>query len=476
MGRVNADTNRRIFSALTQYDDAINLVGDLAEEWAVSSDRKTFTFRLRKGVKWHDGAPFTSKDVAFTFARHAHPAAQGGYSNLLDTVVGVDELRGGKAETISGVKTPDDLTLVVELKAPLSAFPANMSKIYIVPEHRLGKASPEAFPKDPFWSTLPIGTGPYKLTKYVPQQSLEYERHVDFHFGKPKIEKMVWTLIPDSATHLLAIEKGEIDYTNAISGAENMARAKKNESLFIMTNAEPRSPQISPHCQVFTDKRVRQAMCHAINRKALIEITGDPDFYVPNEYFFMPKWVSEGALKFSDLYPHDPKKARALLEEAKWDFNREIEYMIGGNAPSPESLLIQEQLQAAGFKVKLRLVPQTSPYMYGEAKYDLVSVGMAYDDPYNVAQSYTCRTTGPGGTSLSQYCSPEFDKLMAEESMAANQQERAVLYKKMNEVLLRDAAAVLTIYGPNRAVFRKRVHVPRWAWYAFDYSWEWWLD
>ncbi len=302
VGRVNADTNRRIFSSLTQFDSNLDLIGDLAENWSVSDDRLTYTFTLRPGIVWHDGAPFTSQDVAFTILSHTHPAVAGFYANAFDKVVGIEEYRNEASDTISGMTTPDDQTIVFELTQPFSVFPSNLATIWIFPHHLLGEVAPEDLRLDPFWSTLPIGTGPYKLVNYVPKQTLEYAANENYHFGAPKIERMIWTQIPEAATQLLALESGEIDYCQMSLTRDDFDRVNENDDLYIMEAFEPRLPQMAMHYRNFDDLRVRQAICAAVDRSALLAAAGGEGYATLLEYYFMNPWASEGAIKWSDVH------------------------------------------------------------------------------------------------------------------------------------------------------------------------------
>ena len=477
LGRVNIDSNQRIYASLTMLDWNYELMPYMAESWEISADGTTYTFNLHKGMKFHDGKSVTAKDVAFTYNMNAHPACASAQASKLDAIKGYQEVRDGAAETLEGVKTPDDFTVICELGRPLSAFLENVFFVFVFPEHALAGVKPEDIRTNPFWSTLPFGCGPYKLTKYVPKQTLEYERHVDFHLGKPYIEKMIWTVIPSRETQILALEKDELDYVYSIgSDADTIERIKKNPDLFIMEGLGPRVSQMAINWDAFPDKRVRQAIIHAIDRDALLTTVGGPEISIKTQYYFQNPWASEGATKLDDVYDYNPEKAKALLDEAEWDFERELKIHQRGTEPSAQMVIIQEMLQAVGLKVKLQMEETINTVLYETGEYDFAIAGFAPPDPYSVAQRFTCDSRAPNGTSLTMYCNPEFDVLVQQAERATTKEQQAELYRQMQAKLLEDAVSVLLPRTPNRAAFRSRVHADTWAWYAMDGSWMWWME
>lgn len=476
-GVVNVDIYKRVFDSLVQFDPTLQIQGDLADKWERSADGKTWTFHLRDGIKWHDGAPFTSKDVAFTLNRVAHPAVHAYHGFVTKPIAGAKEMADGKAEELVGVKTPDDNTVVIELAQPSSSFLAGMTKVWVIPMHLLADVKPEDLPKNAMWSTQLIGTGMYKMTNYVPKQVIELEANENWVLGAPKIKKWIWSIIPDRATQLLGLEKGEIDYVNFGGNKDEVARIDKTPTLKYVLANEPRTDVYGLNSSR-VDKTLRQAMAFAVDPQAILEAVGGSSVARIQEYFFMNPWIADKAVKWSDVYKYDPAKAKQLLQEAKYDPSREIVFITKGDkTPPPDAVLLQEMLQDVGMKVNVKLVDTVSPYLYESLDYDIANTGNVYDDPFIQAAVFTCGAAGKGGNSLTQYCNPEFDKLLAADALAPDQNARAELYRKMQEVLVNDAASIPKPYSPGRAVFNKRVKVPGpWAWYVWDNSWQWELE
>lgn len=476
-GVVNVDIYKRVFDSLVQFDPKLQIQPDLAGSWERSDDGKTWTFHLRDGIKWHDGAPFTSKDVAFTLSRVANPEVHAYHAFVTKPIVGAAELASGKEETLTGVTTPDDKTVVIQLTSPSASFLAGMTKVWMVPQHLLGEVKAADLPKDPMWSTKLIGTGMYKMKNYVPKQVIELEANEDWVLGAPKIKNWIWSIIPDRATQLLGLEKGEIDYINFGGNKDEVARIKNTPILYYIEANEPRTDVFALNSSR-VDKTLRQAMAYAVDPDAILEAVGGPTVARIQEYFFMNEWIANGSVKWSDVYKYDPAKAKELLAEAKYDPNREIVFITKGDkAPPPDAVLLQEMLQDVGMKVNVKLVDTVSPYLYESLDYDIANTGNVYDDPFIQAAVFSCGATGKGGNSLTQFCNPEMDKLIAADALAKDQAERASLYQKMQEILVNDAASIPKPYSPGRAVFNKRVKVPGpWAWYVWDNSWQWELE
>ena len=186
-----------IYNGLVDLDKDFKPAPDLAESWTVSADAKTYTFKLVKGVKWHDGVPFTSADVKFTFEEvllkfHARTKA-------------------GVEPVLAGIDTPDDTTVIFRFKTPYSPLlqQLNVIEAPIVAKHIYQGTDIQNNPAN----LKPVGTGPFRFVDYKKGQQLTLERNPDyFKPGLPYLDKLVFTIIPQDATRVLAFENNEVDY------------------------------------------------------------------------------------------------------------------------------------------------------------------------------------------------------------------------------------------------------------------------
>ncbi len=294
------------------------LIGDLAESWEISADNLTWTFKLRPGVTWHDGEPFTAKDVKFTVELCYNPAntmAPCHYVSAVNGAVGVEEYKAGTATEVTGVKAIDDLTISFTFTAPNSLFPTTISELYILPEHTVGKIAPAEMKTAEYWKTSQIGTGPFIWDKYTAGQSTELVAFDNYWRGRPKLDRIIRRHFEDPASALLAFDAGEIHMTYIT--ADEVARERENPDAVVLPGNSGVDNGLqfnSTKYPEFGIKEVRQALMYAVDRQAIIDnVYGGAASMVPCLYG-LPN-LNAGV----DPYPYDPAKAQALVAAAGVD-------------------------------------------------------------------------------------------------------------------------------------------------------------
>ncbi|WP_205664695.1 ABC transporter substrate-binding protein [Ammonifex thiophilus] len=331
-----------VFDSLLEKDEK-GLIPWLAEKWEISPDGKTYTFCLRQGVKWHDGQPFTAKDVAFTLD----------YARRFPPVWGFD------ASIIQKVEVLDPHKVKVELTQPMATFLEKMSKLAIIPEHIWKGVN------DPYNFTKPeavIGTGPYKLTDYSKEHgTYKFEANPDFWGPKPRVKTLEF--IPVS-NELVAFEQGQI--AMATVPPDILPRFQNKPEFKVV-----RQPGFWGYEMLFNLRKnpalalreVRQAIAYAIDRKELVEklargaaLPGNPGILPPDHIWYNPNVPQ---------YEYDPGKAKELLEKAGFKYldgdgirkdekGRRLSFQLlisGGEARMAE--LIQQRLREVGIEVKV---------------------------------------------------------------------------------------------------------------------------
>ncbi len=289
-----------VFNGLIKYDKDVNIVGDLAESWEISGDGLVITFHLRKGVRWHDGRPFTAADVLYTYQVTVDPKTPTAYAG--------DFLKVKKAEVL------DDYTFRVTYDKPFA--PALMSwSVGILPKHLLAGKEITTSPL----GRHPIGTGPYRFKEWVTGQKIVLVSNPDYFEGRPYIDGYILRIIPDTATMFLELRANGIDrmgltplqFTRQTENnlfRENFNKFRYLSFAYTYIGYNLKNP-------LFADKRVRQAIAHAVNREEIIDGVllglGKPATgpYKPGTWAYNPN-VRQ--------YPYDPAKAKALLAEAGW--------------------------------------------------------------------------------------------------------------------------------------------------------------
>jgi peptide/nickel transport system substrate-binding protein len=435
-----------VFNGLLRYNPKLELEGELAESWQVRDGGRTIIFKLKPGVKWHDGQPFTSADVKFTV------------ESILDPKVASPRKSG--FDLIERIETPDPLTVIARYKKPfapaLQAWGGG-----IAPKHLLeGKDVNE----DPF-NRNPVGTGPYKFVKWVDKQYIELAANPDYFEGPVRIAKLLLRHIPEPATQLLELRTGGID--GMTLQPEQFAKQTGGEA-FERVAKKYRFPGMSQYTylgfnharQPFGDKRVRWALSHAIDRDELI--TG----------------VAEGLAQpcsgpYSPLVPaydpgvkpvaYDLAKAAALLDEAGWKpgpdgirmkDGKRFEFKLitnKGNVPREKTVLIlQQQFAKLGVKAEVQVI-EWSTFLsnYVDKKdFDAVVMGwqLALDpDQYSIWHS---SQTGDGQFNFISYKNPKVDALLEQGRAEFDPAKRTAIYRAFHRQLAEDQALCF-LYAPD---------------------------
>ena len=286
-----------VYNGLVKYDGDLTLIGELAESWEVSPDGLTITFKLRRGVKWHDGAPFTAQDVLFTYQVMVDPKTPTAYSG--------DYLQVKKAEAL------DDYTFRVTYPQPFAPALGTWG-LSILPRHLLAG---QDITKSPL-GRHPIGTGPYKFKEWRAGEKIALTYNPDYFEGRPYLNGYIYLVKPDLATMFLELKAGNLDRMGLTPlQYTRQTDYPKFTRLYQQVSLHPRPFSYiylgyNLEDQRFADRRVRQALTYAINKKEIIDGVllglGEEAYgpYKPGAWYYNPN-----VPKFS----YDPEKARALL-------------------------------------------------------------------------------------------------------------------------------------------------------------------
>ena len=366
-------------------------------------------FTLRDGVRWHDGAPFTSADVAFT------------YRAIMEEKVASP--RRSDFELVESVGTPDPQTVIVRYKKPFS--PALLSWMgAILPEHLLGKLDPSKWPEA--YNRAPIGTGPFKFDSWKTNEFIRLKKNPDYFLGSPWLDSIVFRVLPDPLTLHLAFQTKQVDFWNvspwAVKSLENDPRfdlfsAPGNMYNYIGWNL--RRP-------MFQDLRVRQALAQAVNVPQMIKyiIYGrgvqSTGIFTPQVWFFDPSVKP---------LPYDPAAARKLLDEAGWrvgpdgirvkDGKRFSFTLLANNGNEVRrdiATLLQDDLKQVGIEVKVEIYEWAVllKRFVNKGEFDAIVLGwgLGYDfDQYGIWHS---SQTHPEELNFIGYNNPEVDHLLAD--------------------------------------------------------------
>jgi peptide/nickel transport system substrate-binding protein len=431
---------RLVYNGLVDYSPypEHRIVPGLAESWQVSPDSRTFTFKLRRGVKWHDGAELTAADVAFTWERLTDATSGSAFASLLPA--------------LERVETPDPATVTIRLREPSASFLA-WTWLGIMPRHVWEKEDV----KTSAYNQKPIGSGPFKLASWSKGDSMVFEANPAYFRGRPAIDRVILKVIPDANVAFSALERGEIDafvFRGLVGGVPwpIVERLKRNPAFVV--NEFPVSSVQSLHFglehPLFRNLRVRQAVAHAIDRQAIIsnvlfgkgQIVDTP---------IAPPTFAEFHNAAVRRYDFDPAKANRLLDEAGHPrgpngvrFATVLYGTPGARARMNE--IIRENLRAVGIDAALENFEWNTYFerirntreLGKRGLFSLLSVSRLPDPEDNLGFVYGKNANKPGGRNYSEYVNPRVDELIEQGRRAADPARRAALYKEIQAILAED--------------------------------------
>ncbi|MBI2910045.1 MAG: ABC transporter substrate-binding protein [Chloroflexi bacterium] len=442
-----------VYNGLTQYDPLQNdkVIPDLAEKWDVNPQGTSYTFHLRKGVKWHDGKPFTAQDAKFSMDR------------ILKPPQGTRSPRAAVFESMSGVEAPDDSTLRMVLKNPAASFMANMSTgwMLMMPRHVI-----EA--KGNMKQTA-LGTGPYKLKDYSPGTSYDLVKNPDYFVkGRPYLDGIKNYAVKDPATRLASFRTGQLMMTVAGSNGIKVSQAQLLEKEMGDKVVVHRVGALNFHSFMMNSKvkpwddvRVRKAANMAIDRVAGVNTLdeGDGDLggtmppsgqwgFPKDELLTRPGYRPDKAAEIAE--------ARKLLAEAGYPNGLNTPLLVRSSSENQNlGVFVQAQLENVGIKATIT-VAEVAAFTNNMERRNFSSATWAHaaslDDPDQIfGEHYVSK----GGRNYQGVANPKVDELFAQQSRTMDVAERKKLVIEMQRVSMDD-------YG-KLAIYWKRERQAVWA-------------
>jgi len=334
----------------------------------VSDDGLVYTLHLREGVKWHDGEPFTADDVVYTYNMHFHPEkrpiAEVRYGRTIIGLLDYNKKEGGDA--IAGIEKVDDYTVKFTLDSPDASF-TNLflggSPPIMVPKHILETLDQEQVLQGTadYWTTNPIGTGPYKFVRYEPDQYIEFERFDDYWGGKPGPERM-FMKIASPAVAIIMLQKGELDFVSPLQLTE-VNRLKQGPSVMVLeaeNNAQWYGLEYNSYTMdgFWRNPKAKRAFLYSIDRQAYVDSILQGYGTVRHSMYDGTAYACPTMTK----YDYDPEKAEELWNEIGLDREARGEVIIdfmswlGLKARLDYLPIAQEYLRKMGFKVNVDLI------------------------------------------------------------------------------------------------------------------------
>lgn len=451
---VNWSMIKSLYSRLMDYEPGTpNLVPSLAESFTVSPDGLTYTFKLRKGVKFSNGREVVASDVKYSIERAVNPKTQGPGAGFFGAIKGFDDETSGKTETLSGIETPDDGTVIFQLSRPDATFLHVLAINFasVVPKEAVDAAGSD-------FGKKPVGSGTFILKDWTIGQQLVFERNKDYFVkDMPHIDSFKVEVGQEPLVALLRLQKGEVDIAgdgippakfleikNSADGPQMIVDGEQLHTGYITLNTK-----VKP----FDNAKVRQAVNMAINKERITRILNGRA--TPANQPLPP--LMPGYDKSFTGYAYDVAKAKALLAEAGFPDGFETVLYSTNTDPQPRiAQAIQQDLAAIGVKAEIRALAQANVISAGgtEGEAPMIwSGGMAwiadFPDPSNFyGPILGCAGAVQGGWNWSWYCNADLDKrAVAADSMSdpAKSAERTAAWGKVFTDIMADAPWVPVI-------------------------------
>ncbi len=413
-----------IYDGLLARDANADFVPALAEKYELVGET-VYKFYLRKGVKFHSGAPFTAKDVLYT------------YQSILDGDI-ISPYRES-FERIKTMQALDDYTLRIELKKTYAPF-LTLTTLGIVSHKDHDK---------------PIGTGPYELKNFKPDTIVELKANPNYFGPKPKLKQLVLEIIKDDNVRVLKLVKGEIDLVqNAVPALLIPALLKKHNLKMVADNGINMTYLgINLTDKILKDKKVRQAIAYAINREEIINHRFDGLAIKANSLLPPSNWAYDESL---GQYEYNPKKAKELLKQAGHT-NFSLSQKTSTQKQRVDiAKMIAYQLSQVGIDSNVQSYEWGT--FYRDVKtgnfqlYTLAWVGITEPDFfYDVCHS---SQFPPKGVNRDRYKNPEVDKLVAQARVTLDKDKRKQLYAKVQQILFKDLPFIPLWYEKNVVVYQ----------------------
>jgi len=438
-----------VFNGLVKYDKNVELVGDLAESWNIEEEGLVLVFHLRKGVKWHDGRPFTARDVKFTYECLIDPNVPTPYS--------------GDFKMIKTVEIIDDYTVKVIYKEPFAPGITSWG-MPIMPEHIL--KGQNLLTTD--FARNPVGTGPYKFKRWKTGERIDLVSNHGYFEHRPYVDRYIYRVIPDTATMFLELETLGIDSMNLTP----LQYTRQTDALFFRKRFQKFKYPMFVYTflaynlknKKFKDKAVRRALNYAVNKKEIIDGVLLGQGRIATGQFVPESWAFNPEVK---PYPFDPEKARAILKKAGWregSFDgwlekdgEKFEFTIltnqGNDTRRMAAEIIQRRLKDIGVKVNIRVL-EWSVFInefVDKKRFEAIIMGWGLGrepDCFDIFHSSKIRK---GEFNFITYSNPEVDRLLIAGRRTFDREERKNIYRKIHKILYEDQPYMF-LYIPDSLV------------------------
>jgi len=448
-----------LFDPLTKYDYVKGeLYGAAAESWEISDDATVFTFKIRKGCKFHNGETVTAESFKYAWERMCNPATSSTPSVIsyhIDKIVGYSDVIDGRTTALEGVKVLDEYTLEVTLVEPFADFIMVVAHAALVPLPTSGIADDYAT-----FSRSPIGNGPFMMDgEWVDDQYIRTKRFPDYYGETAKIEGCDFVIVSDPDTAFIEFQAGNLDFSQIASGQIESTKTSLGESVDGYTvnpgaqallGAESSTYYfvMNTKDEVFSNVNIRKAVNMAINRQAIcdtiFEGTRKPADGI------VPPGIDGYEAGAWDVSKYDVEGAKKALVDAGFPGGEGIPAIKlscnSGGGHEEIMQMVQADLSVIGIKAELESM-EWATYLDAlqQGNYQFGRLGWIADYPIMDNFLYSLFYTGTGDN-RSQYSNPAFDKKIMEARSITDTEARLAAYKEANAMLAKDAVVAPVMF------------------------------
>jgi dipeptide transport system substrate-binding protein len=458
-----------LYNRLVQFEiGTTTIIPGLADSWEVSPDALTYTFKLRKGVKFHSNdkfkptRDFNADDVLFSYYRQADPNHPFAKVTPGQTYAYFEDM--DMKNIVEKLEKVDDYTVRFKLKAPEAPFIANLAMDFAsilsaeYADKMKAAGTPEVIDREP------IGTGPFQFVSYQKDAVIRYKAHEGYWGGRAKIDNLIYAITTDASVRYAKLKAGEC-HVMAFPKPADIALMQKDPNIKLLSQQGLNVGYIAFNVEKkpFDNKLVRQALNMAVNKKSILDAVFQGNGQAAKNPIPPTMWSYNDKVKD---YNYDPAAAKALLAKAGFPngFEMEMWYLPVTRPYNPDGKRMAELIQAdfdkIGVKVKL------TTYEWGEyrkrsktGEQQSMMFGWSGDngDPDNFFVPLLGCAAVKGGGNVARWCSKDFDELTRKAKSVAKQSERAKFYEKAQEVVKEEAPWITLAHSLRFTPVRKEV-------------------
>lgn len=431
---------KSISDGLMDYEPATtNLVPHLAESYTVSADGRTYTFRLRRGVRFHNGREVTADDVKYTLERVLNPKTQSPGAGFYGGIRGAKAFSEGKASEVAGIKVAGKYTVSITLDKPNAAFLHTMALNFshVVPKEAVAKAGAD-------FGHKPVGTGAFMVKEWTLGQRLVLVRNPSYFLrGRPFLAQITFQVGVEPNVAFLRLQRKEVDILGDGIPPADFVRVMGTPALrqLVAVGDQLQTGYVTINTQIepLNDVRVRRALNMAIDKTRIVRIINNRA--VPANQVLPP--LMPGYDKAYTGYPFDREQAKKLLAEAGYPNGFRTTLYANNTDPNPRiAQAIQQDLAAVGVTVELKTLAQSTVIEAGGTKGQaplIWSGGMAwiadYPDPNNFYWPIlSCDSLAPGTWNWAWYCNKDVEKMVSDADAMVQPAQAAARAAKFREI------------------------------------------